>query len=115
MTPAPFIAPDPQPVVLPADDAPHHRLTEWWYDTGHLVAADGRHFGFEFVIFRAERGGFPVTWASHLALTDETGGTFRFAQRSDRNGTKALFLRGPETVQRVFEITGTDERLVFLN
>ena len=36
-------------------------------------SADGRRFGFEFVIFRAERGAFPVTWASHLALTDETG------------------------------------------
>jgi RND superfamily putative drug exporter len=74
---------DPQPVMLPADDAPHHRLTEWWYDTGHLRTADGHRFGFEFVIFRAERGGFPVTWASHLALTDETAGTFRFAQRSE--------------------------------
>ncbi|HEY0444580.1 MAG TPA: hypothetical protein VGC90_10180, partial [Candidatus Limnocylindrales bacterium] len=27
---------DPVPVVLPADDAPHDRLTEWWYYTGHL-------------------------------------------------------------------------------
>ena len=74
---------DPVPVVLPADDAPHHRLTEWWYYTGHLRAADGHRFGFEYVIFRAERGGFPVTWASHLALTDETAGTFRFAQRTE--------------------------------
>ncbi|HET9615497.1 MAG TPA: MMPL family transporter, partial [Candidatus Limnocylindrales bacterium] len=83
-TSAPASAPkDPVPVSLPADDAPHHRLTEWWYDTGHLKTADGRRFGFEFVIFRAERGGFPVTWASHLALTDETAGTFRFAQRSE--------------------------------
>ena len=41
MSPRP---PDPQPVVLPRDDAPHDRLTEWWYDTGHLVddtGADG--------------------------------------------------------------------------
>ncbi len=82
-TAAPSSPADPQPVVLPADDAPHHRLTEWWYDTGHLRTADGRSFGFEFVIFRAERGGFPVSWASHLALTDETAGTFRFAQRSE--------------------------------
>ena len=51
--------PDPQPVVLPRDDGPHDRLTEWWYDTGHLVAADGRRFGFELVIFRAERGDVP--------------------------------------------------------
>ena len=25
-----------------ADDAPHDRLTEWWYYTGHLQADDGR-------------------------------------------------------------------------
>ena len=86
VTPAPPSAapqPDPQPVVLPADDAPHERLTEWWYYTGHLRDATGGRWGFEYVIFRAERGGFPVSWASHLALTDETGGTFRYAQRSE--------------------------------
>ncbi len=75
--------PDPQPVVLPADEAPHDRLTEWWYYTGHLAAGGGRTFGFEFVIFRAERGTFPVTWAAHLALTDETAGRFIFDQRSE--------------------------------
>ena len=32
-----------------ATTAPHDRLTEWWYYTGHLRAADGRRFGFEFV------------------------------------------------------------------
>jgi len=74
---------DPQAVVLPRDDAPHDRLTEWWYDTGHLRAADGRRFGFEFVIFRAERGSFPVAWASHLAITDESGHRFLYAQRSE--------------------------------
>jgi len=82
-TPAPSAPIDPQPIVFPRDDAPHDRLTEWWYDTGHLRADDGRRFGFEFVIFRAERGAFPVTWASHLALTDETHDSFRFAQRSE--------------------------------
>ena len=68
----------PRPVVTPAAErrratarsaagraarattAPHDRLTEWWYYTGHLRAADGRRFGFEYVVFRAERGGFPV-------------------------------------------------------
>ena len=76
---------DPLPVVLPRDDGPHDRLTEWWYYTGHLdgTAADGtRHeLGFEYVIFRAERGSFPTTWASHLAITDETGNRFHYAQR----------------------------------
>ncbi|HUQ79265.1 MAG TPA: lipocalin family protein [Patescibacteria group bacterium] len=80
---APEPAADPAPVVLPGDDAPHDRLTEWWYYTGHLQAGDGRRFGFEYVIFRAERGTFPVTWASHLAVTDETGHAFRFAQRTE--------------------------------
>jgi predicted secreted hydrolase len=79
-TPGP---PDPRPVLLPADDAPHDRLTEWWYYTGHLRDDTGGSWGFEFVIFRAERGGFPVSWASHLALTDERGGTFHYAQRAE--------------------------------
>jgi len=86
VTPAPSGAPaqrDPVPVELPRDDAPHDRLTEWWYYTGHLRADDGSRFGFEYVVFRAERGGFPVTWASHLALTDETAGRFHYAQRAE--------------------------------
>jgi predicted secreted hydrolase len=74
---------DPQPVTLPADDAPHDRLTEWWYDTGHLRDSTGGRWGFELVVFRAERGGFPVSWASHLALTDETGRRFFYAQRAE--------------------------------
>ena len=74
---------DPIPISLPRDDGPHSRLTEWWYYTGHLTAADGRRFGFEAVIFRAERGDIPATWASHLALTDESGGRFLYAQRSE--------------------------------
>jgi predicted secreted hydrolase len=82
-TPAPSQAADPLPVVLPRDDAPHDRLTEWWYYTGHLKADDGSRFGFEFVIFRAERGRFPVSWASHLAVTDETGDRFHDAQRQE--------------------------------
>jgi hypothetical protein len=40
-TPAPSRAADPLPVVLPRDDGPHDRLTEWWYYTGHLQADDG--------------------------------------------------------------------------
>jgi predicted secreted hydrolase len=81
--PAPSRPADPQPVALPRDDGAHDRLTEWWYYTGHLVDATGGHWGFEFVVFRAERGDFAVTWASHLALTDETGRAFHYAQRSE--------------------------------
>jgi predicted secreted hydrolase len=78
--------PDPIPIELPRDDAAHDRLTEWWYYTGHLLADDGRRFGFEFVIFRAERGGLPVSWASHLALTDESAGAFHYGQRTQIGG-----------------------------
>src|SRR5947209_1391354 len=74
---------DPVPLQFPADDGPHHRLTEWWYSTGHLATDSGRRFGFEFVVFRAERGSFPVSWASHLALTDEAGRRFGYGQRSE--------------------------------
>jgi len=81
--PTPSRAADPLPVVLPRDDAPHDRLTEWWYYTGHLKADDGSRYGFEFVIFRAERGRFPVSWASHLAVTDERGDRFHYAQRQE--------------------------------
>jgi len=100
--PTPAAPTDPQPLVFPRDDAPHHRLTEWWYYTGHLESDDGRSFGFEAVVFRAERGLAPVTWASHLALTDESGGRFIYGQRAvigpsvdrgrtDSNGSPAGF------------------------
>lgn len=80
-TEPPMAAIDPRPVVLPRDDGPHDRLTEWWYYTGHLREADGTRYGFEFVIFRAERGRFPTSWVSHLAVTDETGDRFLYGQR----------------------------------
>ena len=86
-TASPPTVADPQPVVFPRDDGPHDRLTEWWYVTGHLAGAAGdgieRKFGFEYVIFRAERGDFPPAWASHLAITDETGDAFHYAQRQE--------------------------------
>jgi predicted secreted hydrolase len=82
-TQPPIATTDPLPVVLPRDDAAHDRLTEWWYYTGHLRDATGGRYGFEFVIFRAERGRFPTSWASHLAITDEDGGRFLYGQRAE--------------------------------
>jgi predicted secreted hydrolase len=84
---APSHAPDPIPIAFPRDDGPHDRLTEWWYYTGHLHTDTGRRFGFEAVVFRAERGSVPPSWAAHLALTEEpdglAGGSFHYAQRSE--------------------------------
>jgi predicted secreted hydrolase len=82
-SPAPSTPGDPIPIAFPRDDGPHDRLTEWWYYTGHLQAQDGRTFGFEAVVFRAERGSVPVAWAAHFALTDEGGYAFYYAQRSE--------------------------------
>ena len=61
-------------------------------------ADDGRRFGFEYVIFRAERGAFPTTWASHLAITDEAGDRFAYAQRLDV---------GPQVDRSPRDATGT--------
>lgn len=80
-TQPPVAIADPLPVVLPRDDGPHERLTEWWYYTGHLRAANGDRYGFEYVFFRAERGAFPTSWVSHLAITDEGGDRFLYGQR----------------------------------
>ena len=111
-TSAPAASPgsDPVPVVLPRDDGPHHRLTEWWYYTGHLATADGGRFGYEAVIFRAERGDVPVTWASHLALTDETAGRFLYGQRSQVGPGVDSSPRSPTGVASGFalDVTGFD-------
>ncbi|HEY6056892.1 MAG TPA: lipocalin family protein [Candidatus Limnocylindrales bacterium] len=86
-TPSPTPLPsDPIAISFPGDDGPHHRLMEWWYYTGHLRDASGRRFGFEFVVFRAERGDFPVSWASHLAITAESADRFAYGQRSEIGG-----------------------------
>ena len=108
--PTPAAVADPLPVVLPRDDGPHDRLTEWWYYTGHLRTADGRRFGFEYVIFRAERGAFPTSWASHLAITDETGDRFVYAQRLEVGPAVDRSPRGPDGEPTGFDLslTGLD-------
>jgi predicted secreted hydrolase len=103
-THGPTRAPDPVAIVFPRDDAPHDRLTEWWYVTGHLAGEDGRRFGFEAVVFRAERGGFPVSWASHLALTHETAGEFRYAQRAYVGPDADRSLRGADGIPQRFDL-----------
>ena len=43
----------PTEILFPRDNGPHPEyLTEWWYYTGNLDSADGRHFGFELTFFR---------------------------------------------------------------
>ena len=85
-TPERVVAPNPapapfRPVTFPLDDAPHDHLMEWWYYTGHLFTEDGGRYGFEFVIFQAIRGDYPVAYMAHLAVTDGPRGRFWHDQR----------------------------------
>ncbi len=112
--PTPRPAPnDPQPIVFPRDDAAHDRLTEWWYVTGHLTTLDGlRAFGYEAVVFRATRGDFPVTWASHVALTEKPRGgregSFNYLQRSEIGPQVDITSLFEGSITAAFAITGAD-------
>src|SRR5262249_52479521 len=84
-----------RPFALPRDHGPHPELpTEWWYYTGNLQSADGRHWGYQLTFFR--RGldsaspppgaGLATNqvYFAHLALTDAAGGVHHFAERYSR-------------------------------
>ncbi len=104
-TPAPVAIGDPVPIAFPRDDGPHDRLTEWWYYTGHLRSATGARYGFEFVVFRAERGAFPTSWVSHLAVTDEGGDRFLYSQRLEVGSAVDRSLRGADGTPTGFDLS----------
>jgi predicted secreted hydrolase len=94
----------PRHFVFPTDHGPHSEFrTEWWYYTGNLHTADGRHFGFQLTFFRIGVAPSMVSrtsrWASreaymaHFALTDTTGRRFSAASRLSR---AALGLAGAQ-------------------
>lgn len=87
---AALVAPTPavEPVRFPEDEAPHDDLTEWWYYTGHLFTEDGTRYGFEYVIFQAQRGAFPPYYAAHFAVTDSVGQRFAYDQRAGPNARR---------------------------
>ena len=87
----------PRLFEFPADHGPHPDFqTEWWYFTGNLQSADGRHFGYQLTFFR--RALLPVDqvserasgWSSqqvymaHFALTDVPGQKFQAFERLQR-------------------------------
>src|ERR1700689_1327710 len=76
---------------FPRDHFDHTEFkTEWWYYTGNVRAADGRHYGFELVFFREAQNRGPADnpsawriddlYLAHLALTDIDGGKFRYSE-----------------------------------
>ena len=100
----------PRPFSFPADLGPHPEFrTEWWYYTGNLETATGRHFGFQLTFFRTAlapptaRGTARASaqrasaWSSrqlylaHFAVTDTTGRRFHAWSRLSR---EALGLAG---------------------
>lgn len=93
---------------FPRDFGAHLEFqTEWWYYTGNLQTADGRHFGYQFTIFRRaltpEESGVPPLpegegqgvrafsewranqiYMAHFAVTDVDGGRYFHEQRFSR-------------------------------
>ena len=97
-------ATEPREFVFPADHGSHAEFrTEWWYFTGNLATAQGRHFGFELTFFRYAIA--PVkprsegvsawradqVWMAHFAITDTQGKRFIARERLTR---EALGLAG---------------------
>jgi predicted secreted hydrolase len=92
---------EPRTLVFPDDHGPHPEYqTEWWYYTGNLHSADGRHWGYQLTFFR--RGLTPTPtqrpslWATndvymaHFALTDVTGQRFFAHDQFARGGKIGL-------------------------
>ncbi|MFQ5409438.1 MAG: lipocalin-like domain-containing protein [Anaerolineales bacterium] len=87
----------PRPLAFPTDHGPHPDFqSEWWYYTGNLDAADGRHFGYQLTFFRrallpaAERQlrasdlATEQLYLAHFSLTDVDGGEYRAFERFSR-------------------------------
>ncbi len=88
---------EPHQFVFPQDHGPHQEYaTEWWYYTGNLDTADGRHFGYQLTFFRfalaPDKQQRPSDWATsniymaHFALTDVAGKQFYAFERFSRDG-----------------------------
>ena len=85
----------PRVLSFPRDHGPHPEYrTEWWYYTGNVQTADGRHFGFQLTFFRSalapQMAARESAWATaqvymaHLALTDVETGRFYAFERFSR-------------------------------
>lgn len=77
---------EPRAFVFPEDHGPHNDFQlEWWYYTGNLTDADGRHFGYQLTFFRnaivppdaqpavearASDLAFSQVYFAHFAITD---------------------------------------------
>jgi predicted secreted hydrolase len=92
---------EPRDFVFPEDHGPHDDYqTEWWYYTGNLFTAEGRHFGYQFTLFRrallppdeqaavAARSSdlaFSQLYFAHFAITDSGANEHVAFERYSRN------------------------------
>ena len=82
-------------INFPEDHGPHPEFqTEWWYYTGNLKTESGRHFSFQFTIFRnsispdslqrSSRWASNQVYMAHFALTDVENKLFHSFERFSR-------------------------------
>lgn len=85
----------PREFMFPKDHGPHPEYqTEWWYYTGNLDAADGRHFGYQLTFFRRaltpSLGERESDWATnqmyfaHFAISDVKNNRHLYSERFSR-------------------------------
>ena len=81
---------------FPRDHFAHPAFdSEWWYYTGNLETASGRHFGFELTFFRKARAidrvepsawDLDQVWLAHFTITDTREERFFVDERVNRTG-----------------------------
>ncbi len=95
---------DPYEFSFPRDYGPHPNFqTEWWYYTGNLKTKTGRHFGYQFTIFRRalDTGKIPgesdwrtnQVYFAHFAVSDIQEEKFHSFEKFSRG---ALGLSGAQ-------------------
>ena len=76
--------------VFPRDHGSHPDFKiEWWYVTGHLLASDGRRFGWQATFFRRAGEQAETLYLGHVALLDVKTGRFLHQERLAREGWDA--------------------------
>jgi len=81
---------------FPRDHFAHPSFdSEWWYYTGNVSTASGRHFGFELTFFRRARTleirepsawDLDQVWLAHFTITDTREERFVVDERINRSG-----------------------------
>ncbi|MCU0499874.1 MAG: carotenoid 1,2-hydratase [Anaerolineae bacterium] len=95
-------ATEPKRWEFPRDHGAHLAYqTEWWYFTGNLTTEQGRHFGYQFTVFRRaitpEAVESPSEWRTnqiflaHFTLSDIESGRFYHDERYSRGAAGLAF------------------------